>query len=61
MKPINEDEAEVLIEEHLRQRGWDVTDFTVTRKRWLDLEEEIKTDLQELPTLVSSASPTEAN
>ena len=42
MKPINEDEAEILIEEHLRQRGWDITDFTVTRKRWrghLDGEE----------------------
>jgi type I restriction enzyme R subunit len=35
-RPINEDEAELLIEEHLRQRGWDVTDFTVTRKRWRD-------------------------
>lgn len=32
MKPINEDEAEILIEEHLRSRGWDVTDFTVSRK-----------------------------
>jgi type I restriction enzyme R subunit len=31
---INEDEAEILIEAHLRERGWDVTDFTVTRKRW---------------------------
>lgn len=42
MRPINEDESEVLIEEHLRERGWDVTDFTVTRKRWrehLDGEE----------------------
>ncbi len=36
MKPINEDEAEILIEEHLRSRGWDVTDFTVSRKRWRD-------------------------
>jgi type I restriction enzyme R subunit len=36
MRPINEDEAELLIEKHLRQRGWDVTDFTVTRKRWRD-------------------------
>ncbi|WNC33055.1 MULTISPECIES: DEAD/DEAH box helicase family protein [unclassified Thermosynechococcus] len=34
MKPINEDEAELLIEEHLRERGWNLTDFTVTRKRW---------------------------
>jgi len=33
---INEDEAELLIEEHLRERGWDITDFTVTRKRWRD-------------------------
>jgi len=33
---INEDEAEILIEEHLRQRGWDITDFTLTRKRWRD-------------------------
>ena len=31
---INEDEAELLIEEHLRERGWVLTDFTVTRKRW---------------------------
>ena len=36
MNPINEDEAEILIEEHLRQRGWDVANFTVTRKRWRD-------------------------
>lgn len=36
MKPINEDEAEILIEEHLRERGWEITDFTVTRKRWRD-------------------------
>jgi type I restriction enzyme R subunit len=35
-RPINEDEAELLIENHLRERGWDVTDFTVTRKRWRD-------------------------
>lgn len=31
---INEDEAELLIEEHLRSRGWNITDFEVTRKRW---------------------------
>jgi len=36
MRPINEDEAELLIEEHLRERGWDITDFTITRKRWRD-------------------------
>jgi type I restriction enzyme R subunit len=36
MKPPNEDEAELLIEEHLRERGWNLTDFTVTRKRWRD-------------------------
>ncbi len=36
MKQINEDEAELLIEEHLRKQGWDVTDFTITRKRWRD-------------------------
>lgn len=36
MKALNEDEAELLIESHLRERGWDVTDFTVTRKRWRD-------------------------
>ncbi|MBW8042162.1 MAG: DEAD/DEAH box helicase [Planctomycetes bacterium] len=36
MKPHNEAEAEILIEEHLRERGWDITDFTVTRKRWRD-------------------------
>jgi len=42
MRPINEDEAEILIEEHLRERGWDIADFTATRKRWrehLDGEE----------------------
>ena len=33
MKPINEDEAEILIEEHLRERGWDIINFAVTRKR----------------------------
>jgi len=31
VQKINEDEAELLIEAHLRERGWDVTDFTVTR------------------------------
>lgn len=39
---INEDEAELLIEEHLRDRGWKLTDFETTRKRWrkhLDGEE----------------------
>ena len=36
MREINEDEAEILIEEHLRERGWDITDFTITRKRWRD-------------------------
>lgn len=36
MKPINEDEAEILIEEHLRERGWNITDFAITRKRWRD-------------------------
>lgn len=36
MKPINEDEAEILIEEHLRARGWNITDFTISRKRWRD-------------------------
>lgn len=42
MREINEDEAELLIEEHLRDRGWGLTDFDVTRKRWreyLDGEE----------------------
>ncbi|MEW6192033.1 MAG: DEAD/DEAH box helicase family protein [Bacillota bacterium] len=42
MLHINEDEAELLIEEHLRERGWNLTDFMVTRKRWrehLDGEE----------------------
>lgn len=50
MKPINEDEAEILIEEHLRERGWDITDFTVTRKRWreqLDREEADRVFLHE--------------
>ncbi len=36
MKHINEDEAEIIIEEHLRERGWEITDFAVTRKRWRD-------------------------
>lgn len=31
---ITEEEAELLIEEHLRERGWNITDFTLTRKRW---------------------------
>ena len=42
MRAINEDEAELLIEEHLRAQGWNLTDFTLTRKRWrehLDGEE----------------------
>lgn len=42
MQRINEAEAELLIEAHLQDRGWDVTDFTVTRKHWrehLDGEE----------------------
>ncbi|MGD0480889.1 MAG: DEAD/DEAH box helicase family protein [Terracidiphilus sp.] len=50
MQKINEDEAELLIEEHLRERGWDVTDFTVTRKRWrehLDGEEADRVFLHE--------------
>ncbi len=34
MPRINEDEAEILLEEHLRERGWDIADFTCTRKRW---------------------------
>ena len=34
MRAINEDEAELLIEEHLRAQGWSLTDFTLTRKRW---------------------------
>lgn len=34
MKSINEDEAELVIEEHLRERGWAITDFIITRKRW---------------------------
>lgn len=50
MQKINEDEAELLIEAHLRERGWDVTDFTVTRKRWrenLDGEEADRVFLHE--------------
>lgn len=34
MSVISEADAETLIEEHLREREWDLTDFTVTRKRW---------------------------
>ena len=47
MKPINEDEAEILIEEHLHEH-------------LLDLEGEIKTDLQELLVLVTNTEPMEA-
>ena len=50
MKPLNEDEAELLIEEHLRERGWNITDFAVTRKRWrehLDGEEVDRVFLRE--------------
>lgn len=36
MSAINEAEAETLIEEHLRSRGWDIADFTLTRKRFRD-------------------------
>ena len=36
MRSINEDEAELIIEAHLQERGWNITDFTVTRKRWRD-------------------------
>jgi type I restriction enzyme R subunit len=42
--PLNEDEAELLIEEHLRERGWHLTDFTVTRKRWRDYLDGEETD-----------------
>ena len=31
---INGSEAELLIEKHLQDRGWDITDFTVTRKHF---------------------------
>ncbi len=47
---INEDEAETIIEEHLRKRGWTLTDFNVTRKRWrehLDGEEADRVFLRE--------------
>ena len=47
MKPINEDEAEILIEEHLREH-------------LLDLEGEIKTGPQELLILVTKTEPMEA-
>jgi type I restriction enzyme, R subunit len=50
VQTINEDEAELLIEAHLRERGWDVTDFAVTRKRWrenLDGEEADRVFLHE--------------
>ena len=36
MKNINEDEAEILIEKHLQEREWNITDIAVTRKRWRD-------------------------
>lgn len=39
---INEAEAELIIEQHLREQGWDIIAFTMTRKRWregLDGEE----------------------
>ena len=47
MKPINEDEAEILIEEHLREH-------------LLDLEGEIRTDPQELLVLVTHTKQMEA-
>ena len=50
VRPINEDEAEILIEEHLRERGWSIADFDVTRKRWrehLDGEEADRVFLQD--------------
>ncbi len=50
MRAINEDEAELLIEEHLRTQGWNLTDFTLTRKRWrehLDGEEADRVFLHE--------------
>ena len=50
VRPINEDEAEIQIEEHLRDRGWSVADFGVTRKRWrehLDGEEADRVFLQD--------------
>jgi type I site-specific restriction endonuclease len=34
MLKISEAEAELIIEEHLCEQGWDVTNFTMTRKRW---------------------------
>jgi type I site-specific restriction endonuclease len=42
MRAINEDEAELVIEEHLRTQGWNLNNITLTRKRWreyLDGEE----------------------
>jgi type I restriction enzyme R subunit len=33
---MNEAEAETLIEEHLRSRGWDIADLTSSRKRFRD-------------------------
>jgi type I restriction enzyme, R subunit len=36
MLRINEDEAQALIEEHLRERGWEVTDLRITRNPWRD-------------------------
>ncbi|MEK6373181.1 MAG: DEAD/DEAH box helicase family protein [Acidobacteriota bacterium] len=36
VNPANEADAETLIEEHLRSRGWDIADFTSTRKRFRD-------------------------
>ncbi len=50
MPAISEADAEVLIEEHLRERGWDLTDFQTTRKRWrehLDGEEADRVFLRE--------------
>jgi len=32
VKPINDNETQVLIEEHIRERGWDIIDFTNTRQ-----------------------------
>jgi hypothetical protein len=46
VKPINEDEAEILIEEHLREH-------------LLDLEGEIKAGPQELLVLMTNTEPME--
>ncbi len=37
MTAVNEDESELLIEEHLRAQGWNLADFTLTENAGADI------------------------